>query len=204
MDYEHQLLSIVLSHCNYSLTFGKAQDIEYDHAALQKHILDRFIHGKPRILSDIPHVVYRKDVYTTVTFAAVRKKVKKQVRSYVIPFLLLYLDDFLLQEQLNSRVKQEILSELRTSDRLREALDVVEIVLGFLSSGGGRADKPLGDYIDKMLKMKRRPFSSKVRQSNSYALVPCASNMHCALYDYIGQGVLLSGAYSITVGDNIS
>ena len=68
-----------------------------------------------------------------------------------------------LQEQLNSRVKQEILSELRTPDRLREALDVVEIVLGFLSSGGGKAEKPLGEYIDRMLKMKRRPFSSKVR-----------------------------------------
>ena len=79
VDYEHQLLSIVLSHCNYSLTFGKGQSIKYDHAALQKHILDRFIHGKPRILSDIPHVVYRKDIYTTVTFAAVRKKVKNQV-----------------------------------------------------------------------------------------------------------------------------
>ena len=79
MDYEHQLLSIVLSHCNYSLTFGKGQSIKYDHAALQKHTLDRFIHGKPKILSDIPHVVYRKDIYTTVTFAAVRKKVKNQV-----------------------------------------------------------------------------------------------------------------------------
>ena len=70
---------------------------------------------------------------------------------------------FLLQKQLNPREKQEILSELRTSDRLRDALDVVEIVLGFLSSGGGKAKKPLGEYIDKMLKMKRRPFSSKVR-----------------------------------------
>ena len=82
---------------------------------------------------------------------------------HFVLFLLSYSHDFLLQEQLNPRVKQEILAELRTSDRLREALDVVEIVLGFLSSGGGRADKPLGDYIDKLLKMKRRPFSSKVR-----------------------------------------
>lgn len=64
----------------YSLTFGKGQRLKYDHTALEKHILDRFIHGKPRILSDIPHVVYRKDIYTTVTFAAVRKKVKNQVR----------------------------------------------------------------------------------------------------------------------------
>ena len=84
VDYEHQLLSIVLSHYNYSLTFGKGQSIKYDHAALQKHILDRFIHGKPRILSDIPHVVYRKDIYTTVTFAAVRKKVKNQASVIIL------------------------------------------------------------------------------------------------------------------------
>ena len=92
VDYEHQLLSIVLSHCNYSLTFGKGQSIKYDHAALQKHILDRFIHGKPRILSAIPHVVYRKDIYTTAIFAAVRKKVKKQVNIlYIIYPILAFL-----------------------------------------------------------------------------------------------------------------
>ena len=61
-------------------------------------------------------------------------------------------------------MKQDIITELRTPDRLREALDVVEIVLGFLSSGGGRAEKPLGDYIDKTLKMKKRRFSQKVTQ----------------------------------------
>ena len=88
VDYEHQLLSIVLSHCNYSLTFGKGQSIKYNHQALEKHILDRFIHGKPRILSDIPHVVYRKDIYTTVTFAAVRRKVKNQVSIHALVILL--------------------------------------------------------------------------------------------------------------------
>ena len=67
-----------------------------------------------------------------------------------------------LQVALAPRVKQGILADLRTPDRLREALDVVEIVLGFLSSGGGKADKPLGEYINRMLKMKRRPFSPKV------------------------------------------
>ena len=59
-------------------------------------------------------------------------------------------------------MQREILDELRTPDRLRENLDIVDIVLGFLSSGGGRADKPLGDYVDKVLKMKRRPLSEKV------------------------------------------
>ena len=79
MDYEHQIVSIVLSHCRYSLKLGKAHNVEYDHQALEKHILDKFIHGKPMILSDIPQVIYRKDIYTTVTFDAVRKKVKPQV-----------------------------------------------------------------------------------------------------------------------------
>lgn len=59
-------------------------------------------------------------------------------------------------------VEKEILAELNTPDRLRENLDVVDIVLGFLSSGGGKASKPLGEYIDKVLIMKKRPFSQKV------------------------------------------
>lgn len=39
----------------------------------------------------------------------------------------------------------------------------MDIVLGFLSSGGGKAEKSLGDYVDKVLKMKERPFSQKVQ-----------------------------------------
>ena len=68
------------------------------------------------------------------------------------------------QEKLPARVRHSIIheEEFSTPDRLREALDVVEIVLGFLSSGGGKPEKPLGDYIDKTLKMKKRRFSQKV------------------------------------------
>ena len=53
--------------------------MKYDHQALERHILNRFIHGKPLILLEIPQVVYRKDIYTTDTFADVRKKVAPQV-----------------------------------------------------------------------------------------------------------------------------
>ena len=81
LDYEQQVLSIVLSHCHYSLTFGKGHSVSYDHQALEKHIMNRFVYGKPLILSDIPQVVYRRDVYTAVTFASIRKKVKPQVSS---------------------------------------------------------------------------------------------------------------------------
>ena len=79
LDYEHQLLSIVLSHCHYSLRHGHGQDIRYDLPALEKHIVDRFIHGKPLLMLEIPQVVYRRDVYTATSFANIRKKVSPQV-----------------------------------------------------------------------------------------------------------------------------
>ena len=52
-------------------------------------------------------------------------------------------------------------------NRIREALDVVDIVLGFLSSGGGRADRQLGEYITRALRMKKRFFSEKVGGGSS-------------------------------------
>ena len=66
---------------------------------------------------------------------------------------------------MEARIQKEILNELRTSDRLRENLDVIDIVIGFLSSGGGKPEKPLGEYVDRVLRMKRRPFSQKVSKS---------------------------------------
>ncbi len=81
LDYKHKIVSVVLSHCCYSLRAGEAHTVQYDHQAIERHILDKFIRGKPRILSDIPEVVYRRDIYTTMTFDAVRKKVSPQVSS---------------------------------------------------------------------------------------------------------------------------
>ena len=79
LSYENRILSIVLSHCHYSLEYGKGQKIEYDLSALEKHIIDQFVHGKPLILLEVPQVVYRKDVYTAEAFAIIRKNVNPQV-----------------------------------------------------------------------------------------------------------------------------
>ena len=89
-------------------------------------------------------------------------------------------------------MQQEIIQELLTPDRLRETLDIVDIVLGFLSSGGGKADHPLGEYIHHTLKMKRRSFSEKV-------LVHCFSYVKAAefkgiAYDHKAEG---AGLYSV-------
>ena len=91
LDYEHQLPSIILSHCHYSLKVGKGQHVKYDLQALEKHIVNRFIHGKPLILIDIPQVVYRKDIYTTGTFADVRNKVEPQASVIIMDQLSILL-----------------------------------------------------------------------------------------------------------------
>ena len=82
--YEHQLQSVLLSHCHYSLTAGSNHLVRYDLQAIEKHILDQFIHGKPTILADIPQVIYRQGTYTAARFGAVRKKVSPQVSTIII------------------------------------------------------------------------------------------------------------------------
>lgn len=73
-------MSVVLSHCHYSLKLGEAHTVQYDHQALEKHIVDKFVYGKPEIICEDPlKVMYRKDIYTTITFEQVRKKVSPQV-----------------------------------------------------------------------------------------------------------------------------
>ena len=75
MDYEVHLLPLILSHCHYSLTYGQGQEVKYDFAALEKHIVDRFIYGKPHIMLMIPAVVFKEDRFTAATFGAIRRKV---------------------------------------------------------------------------------------------------------------------------------
>ncbi len=101
-----------------------------------------------------------------------------------------------LQERLEPRVRREILAELRTPDRLRDSLDVVDIILGFLSTGGGKAEKSLGDYVDKVLKMKRRSFSPKVKQQSKH------TNTSIILYLILGSRMLSSKACSLLVGNS--
>ena len=50
----------------------------------------------------------------------------------------------------------DIVTELRTVQKLRDILDVVEIVMGFLSYGGASAEQGLRDYVKVALKMEHR------------------------------------------------
>ena len=83
MNYESKIQSVLTAHCHYSIGGqGQGVNIHYDFPALEKHLVDRFVHGKPYIKYEIPHVVYQKDIYTTEHFVAIRKKVKPQVHIF--------------------------------------------------------------------------------------------------------------------------
>ena len=75
INFEQHLLHVVLSHCQYSLKTGFGTDVAYDLPALEKHIVDRFIHGKPEIDVNIPVISFKADVVQTTGFAKVRKSI---------------------------------------------------------------------------------------------------------------------------------
>ena len=65
------------------------------------------------------------------------------------------------------KLQKEIVSELLEIDQAAEALDMVNIVLRFLSSGGGKATMSLGHYL-LQLKMGK-----KWEQRNVSIMVRC-------------------------------
>ena len=75
ISFENQLSHVIFSHCKYSLKAGHGADITYDFVALEKHILDRFVRGKPLITCDIPIMSYRSDVLEATTFMKIRKTI---------------------------------------------------------------------------------------------------------------------------------
>ena len=67
-----------------------------------------------------------------------------------------------LKEELPSKVQQDIISDRLEVDQICDALDVVNILLGFLSSGGGKANSKLEEYLKK-LRMEAKPIGIVVR-----------------------------------------
>ena len=78
--YEEKLMPMIMAHCHYSLRAGEELMYRYDFQALEKQFLNVFVYGKPRIeVKELPHMVYRKDVYTAQKFEEIERKVP-QVR----------------------------------------------------------------------------------------------------------------------------
>ena len=79
--YEEKLMPMIMAHCHYSLRAGEELTYRYDFQALEKQFLNVFVYGKPRIeVKELPHMVYRKDVYTDQKFEEIKRRVPPQVR----------------------------------------------------------------------------------------------------------------------------
>ena len=82
---KQQFMSVVMSHCHYSLTRGKGTEVYYDIAALERHFLSRFVHGRPLFdLNTAPIVVQCRNFHSSENFAAIRKNIHPQVHIYYI------------------------------------------------------------------------------------------------------------------------
>ena len=67
--------------------------------------------------------------------------------------------------KLSTKQQTDIVAELNSMQRLRECLDVVEIVIGFLSSEkrDGTANTELKSYLKNVLRMEKKFTSKKVQ-----------------------------------------
>ena len=54
-DPEKDLLPLILAHCNYSLEVGKETSVQYDWAALERQLIDRFLRGRPFVDFRVGH-----------------------------------------------------------------------------------------------------------------------------------------------------
>ena len=54
-DPEKDLLPLILAHCNYSLEVGKETSVQYDWAALERQLVDRFLRGRPFVDFRVGH-----------------------------------------------------------------------------------------------------------------------------------------------------
>ena len=73
--------------------------------------------------------------------------------------------------------KKIILDKLHSeSQNIRQVLDVVNTVLGFLASAGGQSKKPLVEYVCNVLK-KECPFSQVCYEIDFQQLIHFDSNI---------------------------
>uniref|UniRef100_A0A3Q4I151 RING-type E3 ubiquitin transferase n=1 Tax=Neolamprologus brichardi TaxID=32507 RepID=A0A3Q4I151_NEOBR len=125
-DVEKDLFPLVLSNCQYSLERGHETISEYDLPRIQQQILTRFLQGKPLITRGIPTLV------------------NTQERDYETIFKT---------NVLTSMAQNTVSRQLDSYSEVCEALQIVELLLGFLSMTGGDPTMKLVSYLQEILKM---------------------------------------------------
>ncbi|XP_058417797.1 E3 ubiquitin-protein ligase RNF213 isoform X3 [Diceros bicornis minor] len=133
-EVERDLTPLILSNCQYQVEQGGETLQEFDLEKIQRQITSRFLQGKPRLtLKGIPTLVYRRDWNYEHLFMGIKNKMP--------------------QNPLPNAVISAISGQLQSYSDACEALSVIEVTLGFLSTAGGDPNMPLNVYIQDMLRM---------------------------------------------------
>ncbi|XP_057630023.1 E3 ubiquitin-protein ligase RNF213-like [Chionomys nivalis] len=133
-DVERDLIPLIVSNCQYQVQQGGETSQEFDLEKIQRQISSRFLQGKPRLtLQGIPTLVYRHDWNYEHLFTTIKNKTA--------------------QSPLTNSAISAIRGQLQSYSDACEALSVVEVTLGFLSTAGGDPGMDLNVYIQDVLQM---------------------------------------------------
>ncbi|XP_013361468.1 PREDICTED: E3 ubiquitin-protein ligase RNF213 isoform X2 [Chinchilla lanigera] len=133
-DVERDLTPLILSNCQYQVVQGGETSQEFDLEKIQRQIKGRLLQGKPRLtIKGIPTLVHRHDRNYEGLFMDIKKK--------------------MIQSALPSAVMGTIGGQLQSYSDACEALSVIEVTLGFLSTAGGDPNMHLNVYIQESLRM---------------------------------------------------
>ncbi|XP_077922358.1 E3 ubiquitin-protein ligase RNF213 isoform X3 [Halichoerus grypus] len=133
-EVERDLMPLILSNCQYQVEQGRETLQEFDLEKIQRQVTSRFLHGKPRLtLKGIPTLVYRRDWNYEHLFTDIRNK--------------------LPQKPLPNAAISAICGQLLSFSDACEALSIIEVTLGFLSTAGGDPNMSLNVYVQDVLRM---------------------------------------------------
>ncbi|XP_071066939.1 E3 ubiquitin-protein ligase RNF213 isoform X2 [Dasypus novemcinctus] len=133
-EVERDLTPLILSNCQYRVEQGGETLQEFDLEKIQRQVTSRLLHGKPRLtLKGIPTLVYRHDWNYEHLFMEIKNRMS--------------------QSSLPNSVANAIGAQLQSYSDACEALSVVEVALGFLSTAGGDPNMHLHVYIQDTLRM---------------------------------------------------
>ncbi|KAF6091974.1 hypothetical protein HJG60_000149 [Phyllostomus discolor] len=133
-EVERDLTPLILSNCQYQVEQGGKSLQEFDLEKIQRQLTSRFLQGKPRLtLRGLPTLVCRRDWNYEHLFTSIRTKVP--------------------QVPLPNASLSAISGQLQSHSDACEALSVIEVTLGFLSTAGEDPNMDLIVYIQDKLRI---------------------------------------------------
>ncbi|XP_032900200.1 E3 ubiquitin-protein ligase rnf213-alpha-like isoform X1 [Amblyraja radiata] len=136
-DPDKDLIPIVLSNCQYTLEKGQETLPEYNVRNIERQLIRQFLQGKPTIVdSKIPKFVSRRERDYLTIFKELKSKIPQKI---LLP-----------------SVCTAVTTSLKSYSDICDALDIIQIVAGFLATAGGGQDYQLLAYLKETLRMDRR------------------------------------------------